>query len=389
MQIKGVNLGNWLVLEKWMSPALFAGTDAQDEYDLPRMLPREVYEARIQIHRAEYISEGDFVRIKAMGLNTIRIPVPFFIFGDVEPYIGCVEELDKAFAWAKRYGLKILIDLHTVPGSQNGFDNGGICGVCKWAQDSEGVEFTLQVLEKLAERYGQHESLFGITPVNEPISEQMWDLMNVPERYPARDPEMASGSTGVPRDFLRQFYIDAYNRIRKYMPEDKAIVLHDGFDFLSWKDFMQEDCYKNVWLDTHQYLMVAESMGCEQSLKGYIHFIMDVFYSQVEEMEQYFPVVCGEWCLFNSLATGHDTHGGQTVLNGVENSASEAMSDDEKKVMYQALAAAQLAAWDRGHGYFFWSYKLLTDTVNDANWIGWDAWDLGRCHDFGWFPDQN
>ena len=26
MKVKGVNLGNWLVLEKWMSPALFEGT---------------------------------------------------------------------------------------------------------------------------------------------------------------------------------------------------------------------------------------------------------------------------------------------------------------------------------------------------------------------------
>ena len=26
--IKGVNLGNWLVLEKWMSPGLFSGTTA-------------------------------------------------------------------------------------------------------------------------------------------------------------------------------------------------------------------------------------------------------------------------------------------------------------------------------------------------------------------------
>lgn len=40
MKIKGVNLGNWLVLEKWMNPALFYGTDAQDEYDLPRQLSR-------------------------------------------------------------------------------------------------------------------------------------------------------------------------------------------------------------------------------------------------------------------------------------------------------------------------------------------------------------
>ena len=67
MYIKGVNLGNWLVLEKWMSPALFEGTTAEDEYYLPRQLSKEVYEARIKVHRAEYISERDFVAIKAMG----------------------------------------------------------------------------------------------------------------------------------------------------------------------------------------------------------------------------------------------------------------------------------------------------------------------------------
>lgn len=32
MYVKGVNPGNWLVPEKWMSPALYDGTDAQDEY---------------------------------------------------------------------------------------------------------------------------------------------------------------------------------------------------------------------------------------------------------------------------------------------------------------------------------------------------------------------
>lgn len=41
--------------------------------------------------------------------------MPYFIFGDREPFIGCVEELDKAFNWAEKYGLQILIDLHTAP----------------------------------------------------------------------------------------------------------------------------------------------------------------------------------------------------------------------------------------------------------------------------------
>ncbi len=74
MYIKGVNLGNWLVLEKWMSPGLFEGTIAEDEYYLPRQLSKEVYEARIRTHRSEYITERDFATIKSMGLNSVRIP---------------------------------------------------------------------------------------------------------------------------------------------------------------------------------------------------------------------------------------------------------------------------------------------------------------------------
>ena len=144
MKIKGVNLGNWLVLEKWMSPSLFEGTTAEDEYYLPAQLSPEVYEARIKIHRSEYITERDFASIKRIGLNAVRIPVPYFIYGDRPPYIGCIAELDKAFSWAEKYGLKILIDLHTAPMSQNGFDNGGLSGVCRWSQIPEEVEFELK-----------------------------------------------------------------------------------------------------------------------------------------------------------------------------------------------------------------------------------------------------
>lgn len=36
-----------------------------------------------------------------------------------------------------------------------------------------------------------------------------------------------------------------------------------------------------------------------------------------------------------------------------------------------------------------WSYKLLTDTVNDKGWTGWDSWDFGRCMAFGWFPQDD
>lgn len=388
MDIKGVNLGNWLVLEKWMSPSLFQGTTAEDEYYLPTQLSKEVYEARIKIHRSEYITERDFSTIRSWGMNAVRIPVPYFIFGDCPPFLGCVEELDKAFGWAEKYGLKILIDLHTVPGSQNGFDNGGLSGVCKWAQQPESVEFTLTVLERLAKRYGSREGLLGIQIVNEPNTEASWDIFHISERYKAVDEKMAEGTAPVPFEFLRGFYTEAYHRMRKFLPVEKAIVFHDGFDIYRWKDFMQEDEFENVILDTHQYLMMAETDGCEQTVEGYVSYIREHYEKAVEEMQQYHPVICGEWCLFNSLACGVDTKGGQSVLNGVEGTQEEAFSPEEKRKIYRAVADAQLAAWQKGSGYFYWNYKLLTDTVNEPGWIGWDAWDFGRCMAQGWFPEQ-
>lgn len=386
MDVKGVNLGNWLVLEKWMSPALFAGTTAEDEYNLPLQLSREVYEARIQIHRSEYITERDFVTIKRMGLNLVRIPVPYFIFGDREPFIGCIAELDKAFAWAERYGLQILIDLHTAPLGQNGFDNGGICGVCKWSQSPDEVAFVLSVLERLAQRYGRRTGLWGIEVLNEPVTERAWKLFDVPNRYPAADPMLAEGSGPITMAFLRMFYTEAYERLRRFLPEEKYVVIHDGFELKAWTDFMQEPCYKNVVLDTHQYLMMAEADGCPQTVEGYVAYINTHYAADIEAMQQYFPVICGEWCLFNSLACGCDTKGGQSILNGVAAEEKETLFPEQKKEIYRAVARAQLQAWKKGSGYCYWSYKLLTDTVNDNGWIGWDSWDLGRCVDFGWMP---
>ncbi len=386
--VKGVNLGNWLVLEKWMNPALFEGTTAEDEYYLPTQLSKEVYEARIRIHRSEYITERDFVQIKALGLNTIRIPVPYFIFGDRPPFIGCVEELDKAFAWAERYGLKILIDLHTAPDSQNGFDNGGISGVCKFFQEPEEIAFVYTVLERLAERYGKREGLFGIQILNEPVSAEMWKVMDIPKRYKPVDPAKAAGSCGYDPDQLKAFYIMAYDRIQPHLTEGKYVVIHDGFDLFLWKGFMQEEKYKNVILDTHQYLMTAESMGCEQTMEGYETFVAEHFQKDIEEMTEYFPVICGEWCLFNSLACGRDTHGGQTILNGEMDAISASVSDEEKKKIYNRLDRAQKKAWMAGSGYFYWSWKLLIDTVSTDSWTGWDSWDLGRSAAFGWFEKE-
>ena len=207
-KIYGVNLGNWLVLEKWMNPALFEGVSAEDETDLCKLLPRDELERRLKQHRDTYITLEDFQWIKARGLNTVRIPVPHFIFGGdpafCNPYVPCIQYLDKAFQWAEETGLKILIDLHTAPDSQNGFDNGGICGVCKFWQKPENETRVLKVLGMLSQRYADHPALFGVQILNEPISPELWKY--IAGQYLPSDPEYAAGSGPVPFEFLCSFY---------------------------------------------------------------------------------------------------------------------------------------------------------------------------------------
>lgn len=79
-KIRGVNLGNWLVLEKWMDNNLFSGTQAMDETYLCAELGYDRATERLKVHRDEFITERDFEEIAFMGFNAVRIPVPFFLF---------------------------------------------------------------------------------------------------------------------------------------------------------------------------------------------------------------------------------------------------------------------------------------------------------------------
>lgn len=361
--LKGVNLGNWLVLEKWMSPGLFDGTAAEDEVHLWRDLSETAARERFKVHRDTWVHERDFVYLAANGVELIRIPVPYFIFGDVPPYIGCIEYLDQAFDWAERHGQKVLIDLHTVPGSQNGFDNGGICGVCTFHRKPENVEFALTVLERLAARYRDHSSLWGVQVLNEPISQELWDAVDIPTRYPAVDPEEAAGSEPVPTEFLKRFYRDAYRRIRAAAPA-ATVVFHDGFRLKEWKGFFTAPDFENVVLDTHLYLMELTWTQGDHELDGYLAHVADRFAPAIREAAKDVPVMIGEWCLDTAAKEA-------SVLTG-----------DERRSYFRRIAEAQLRAWEPAIAWTYWSYKLLTSDPKH------DPWDMGRAIELGWLPEE-
>ena len=353
--MKGVNLGNWLVLEKWMAPELFAGTDAEDEVHLTQALDEVSRRERFTVHRDSYVTDRDFAYLAARGIEFVRLPVPYFVFGDVEGYLGCVDYVDKAFDWGERHGVQILVDLHTVPDSQNGFDNGGICGVCKFHQNPQHVEFALTVLERLAARYRDRPNLWGIEVLNEPISPQLWSLLDVPRRYPAKDPEYAAGSEGVPTSFLKDFYDRAYRRIRAQAP-DVRIVFHDGFRIAEWAGVLDDPAYENITVDTHLYVMMAG----QRDLDGYLAYIDSTFGETLRTMAQHFPILVGEWCI-------------DTKWAGLAGLAPQARAD-----YFRTIADAHLAAFEPAAAWSYWSYKMHADDP------GAEVWDLLRTLESGY-----
>lgn len=383
-KIKGVNLGNWLVLEKWMLPELFEGTGAEDEVWLNRkMNPAELKE-KMKEHRDTFITEQDFAFIKEQGIWLLRIPVPYFIFGDRTPFNGCVEYLDKAFDWAEKYGLQILIDLHTVPGSQNGYDNGGLTGVCKWCKNPEEVEFALTVLERLAKRYGQRQGLYGIEVLNEPISFLVY--ATAPSTGKAVDKEEAKGSGYVPLPFLENFYRNAYRRLRKILPENKTIVFHDGFRLRHWGKFFRKEHMKNVVLDTHIYIFAMESF-----VPIHMPWVYQIYIKSqqrlIERIQRDVPVVVGEWCICNKYA--EKAVSGKSAEKSSDRSAQAAAQDELRKKRYLEIAAMQLQAWESGAGWIYWSYQFKPNRKEplDEKWK--ESWDFSRCVENGWIEFKN
>lgn len=358
-RIHGVNLGNWLVLEKWMHPALFEGVQAEDETDLCMRLPKDELVRRLSEHRNTYITLADFQYIRALGMNSIRLPVPHFVFGDVPPYVGCIEYVDKAFEWAQQTGLSILIDLHTAPDSQNGFDNGGICGVCKWHLDPANISRVLDILEALAKRYGDHPSLLGIQLLNEPISEDLWQITK--NRYLPSDPERAKGSSFVPMEVLLNFYTMGYERLRAAMPADKYVVMHDGFRLGSMCGFLKQFDAPGILLDTHIYMSMNGDVGEDSPLEESISYAMHTLSRRIDRAQRVCPVIVGEWCLAH-----HDPQ-------------REERTHMEQRSAYRMIADAQLMAWEKGAGFYFWSYKLPSDPP---------GWDLRKCVERGWITDD-
>lgn len=156
-----------------------------------------------------------------------------FIESGLIPTTGAAPYLETAIGWARSTGLKVWIDLHGGPGSQNGLDNSGQRTDNPQFQQGNTVQHALDVLEQISQQYAAPEYqdvVVAIEVLNEPLP-----------------PKIDLGG-------LRDFYRQAFNEIRE--TSDTPVVLSDAFQPPSfWNGFLtpSDNNAQNVIIDHHEY----------------------------------------------------------------------------------------------------------------------------------------
>ena len=161
-RIRGVNLGGWLLVERYITPYLFAVTECHregnlcwypgsssaprhaklcsqeciqrplmmknvfnstdyplDEWQLSSVLPSKVAETWLNQHFENFLRYEDLEKAKRAGITHVRVPLPHWILGDIiegeEPWVAGDrwKYFKRMIGWCREIGLEVWPNIHT------------------------------------------------------------------------------------------------------------------------------------------------------------------------------------------------------------------------------------------------------------------------------------
>ena len=184
-EIKGINFGNLFIAEGWMT-VNSVGALYNEDGSFKKVNPEGVVEEYEEIYQEEmdqiladrvkrgdfteeqlqelldaffyaYCTEADFRLIKDTGLNTIRLPMYYrnFMEGPDEALTmreDAFEKLDWFLELARKYELKVIIDMHGVVGGQSGYEHCGTRDMDFWENETY-IDSMCQLWRNIALHY--------------------------------------------------------------------------------------------------------------------------------------------------------------------------------------------------------------------------------------------
>jgi glucan 1,3-beta-glucosidase len=370
-KIRGVNLGGWLVLEPWITPSIFTNYSLSkgivDEWTLCDVLGNQTaHDQILKPHWDSWVQLKDLQKIKASGFNMVRIPIGHWAYNNLGPYArGAAPYLDRAIAWARQTGLKVMIDLHGAPRSQNGFDNSGHRMERPQWTTGDSVANTLKALKIIQTKYGASsydDVIAGIELLNEPLLAVLDD------------------------NTVKSFHTAGFKQQRT-ISQSRVVVIQDGFQPPSeYNGWLTPSDHNSQWvaLDHHEYQIFTDDLVAMVPWQHRQQVCNNAYtYSGADKW-----TFVGEWsaamtdCAYalNGFGVGaryDGTYPGSKYVgscSGINNLAtwSQTFKDDTR-----GYIEAQMEAFEaKTQGWIFWNFK--TESAPE-----WDAFHL---IDAGIFP---
>ncbi|KAF2853430.1 glycoside hydrolase family 5 protein [Plenodomus tracheiphilus IPT5] len=173
----GVNLGGWLALEAFIDPSWWSQNcgNAPDEWTCCAMLGSKCGPT-LERRYANYVKPTDIDKLASAGINTLRIPTTYAAWVKVpgsQFYSGNQVSFFKAissYAIAK-YGMHIILDIHSLPGGVNGMGFGEAEGHYGWFNNQTNLDYSLKAVDGALEfiKCSDSPHSYTLAPINEPV----------------------------------------------------------------------------------------------------------------------------------------------------------------------------------------------------------------------------
>jgi endoglucanase len=172
VQLRGANLGSWLVLESH-----FLGMSFPDERTLWSGLQQRFGKAKMEeireAFRTAWIGPEDFHNIKQLGLNHVRVPFLATLL-ESDDALGKYKDsvwkwLDNVVDWSEQAGIYCILDLHGAPGGQSKAEHTGAKDRNELWSRQDFQQRTTRLWQAIALRYKGRKAIAAFDVLNEPM----------------------------------------------------------------------------------------------------------------------------------------------------------------------------------------------------------------------------
>ncbi|KAI8323820.1 glycoside hydrolase, partial [Martensiomyces pterosporus] len=244
-KMHGVNLGSLFCLEPWISTEIYkphveeaskhARQRPESEGDLIEAMGDKAKE-QMEAHWDSWILRADFEKMARIGINTVRLPVGWWVLGPgftqglydrhADVYVNALSYVARLIRWAAEFDIGVLIDIHAVPGGQNSDSHSGVTGRPLFYSSQGCQDLAIECYRAFVDLFANVSNVVGLQIINEPLDDPgLWSF------YTRALREIRSRSLALP------VYIgDAWN-LGKYVEFAKQSRDQLGF----------------IVLDTHRY----------------------------------------------------------------------------------------------------------------------------------------